>query len=143
MRIYLSGPIFQCSDTECRDWREFAKRHLFYDTCDPMDRDYRGREESDVYLPREIVEVDKHDIDGCDVILVNYSKPSVGTSMEILYGWERGKIIVLVSALDSLLSPWLRYHAHYRHHLLRHAVDHINRMKSLAEIAKLARPYCD
>lgn len=109
--VYLCGPINGCSDAECKDWRAFAAETLTCRTYDPMVRDYRGRE-LEPGIAKEIVEFDKQDVDACDVILVNYVKPSVGTSMEVLYAWERGKQIVVVAAADAVLSPWLIYHSH-------------------------------
>lgn len=108
MKVYLCGPINGCTDEECRDWREYVKTWLD-DTLDPMRRDYRGKEISHV---AEIVELDKIDIDQCNVLLVNYDKPSVGTSMEVFYAWGRGKKVIVVHAEDAKLSPWLIYHSH-------------------------------
>lgn len=109
MRIYLAGPINGCTDEEANDWRMFCiGLRPDIEWYDPMVRDYRGRE---AIAFREIVEQDKADIDACDALLVSYTKPSVGTSMEVLYAWERGKRIILVSAKASVLSPWLLYHA--------------------------------
>lgn len=117
--LYLCGPINGCTDAECKDWREFAK-DLWMGRClDPMRRDYRGREAECV---REIVELDKIDVAASDVILVNYDKPSVGTSMEVLYAWERGKPVIVVAALEANLSPWLRYHSHAIMHSFEEAV---------------------
>lgn len=107
MKIYLCGPINACADSECIDWREEAKSH-FPQTIDPMRRDYRGRE-ADSY--REIVDLDKADVRSADVLLVNYIKPSVGTSMEVFYAWNIGKPVVLLCAVDAVISPWLRYHS--------------------------------
>lgn len=103
LRVYLCGPINGCNDSECKDWREYAKL-IIRKAIDPMARDYRGRE-LEPGIAKEIVENDKADIDGCDVILVNYVKPSIGTAMEILYGWERGKRIIIVCEAETALSP--------------------------------------
>lgn len=109
MMVYLAGPIFQCEDHECRHWREEVKKRLpEHVILDPMERDYRGQTDE---CFREIVEEDKTDIDRCGVLLVNYLKPSVGTSMEILYAWERGKHVVVVNR-NSEISPWMLYHSH-------------------------------
>lgn len=98
-----------CSDSECMDWRRAAKEHLGAENCiDPMTRDFRGKERSCV---REIVELDKLDIMKSDAVLVNYDKPSVGTSMEILFAWEQRKVIIVVAPAGVQLSPWLVYHA--------------------------------
>ena len=80
--VYLSGAMMDCTDAECKDWREEAKQLLNCATRDPAAlRDYRGREHEAI---AEVVEDDKADIDTCTFVLVNYIKPSVGTSMEIL-----------------------------------------------------------
>lgn len=124
--LYLCGPINGCTDAECKDWREFAKSLWSGNCLDPMRRDYRGREAESI---REIVELDKIDVAASDVILVNYDKPSVGTSMEVLYAWERGKPVIVVAAEGANLSPWLRYHSH--------AVVH-----SFADAMRLAADFC-
>lgn len=106
MKIYLGGPINGCTDAQCKDWRAAAKEALAGHTIlDPMDRDYRGREDE---AWEEIVEQDKLDIRGADILLMNCPTPSVGTSMEILYGWERGKRVMIVAS--GRVSPWLRAH---------------------------------
>ena len=107
--IYLCGPINGCTDEECTNWRELVKSLWPGKTIDPMRRDYRGREKESV---NEIVELDKIDVTNSDVILVNYDKPSVGTSMEVLYAFERGKLVVVVAQQGTNISPWLRYHSH-------------------------------
>lgn len=107
LTIYLCGPINGCTDEECSDWRALVKQ-LWNGRClDPMVRDYRGKE-SENY--REIVELDKLDIRRSDIVVVSYSKPSVGTSMEVLYTWTLGKPVVVICAPDANISPWLRYH---------------------------------
>ncbi len=124
--VYLSGAMLGCTDEECRDWREYAKQHLRCATRDPVAmRDYRGREMEGMI---DMVENDKADIDASDVVLVNFVKPSVGTSMEVLYGWERGKTIILVAPQDVVINPWLVYHSHHLFHRVEDAVAHINRM---------------
>jgi nucleoside 2-deoxyribosyltransferase len=74
-------------------------------------------------IAAEIVENDKIDIDASDVVLVMYDKPSIGTSMEILYAWERGKRIVIVCRPETRLSPWLIYHSHGVEHSLAAACE--------------------
>lgn len=109
--VYLCGPINGCTDEECNDWRSYVKKNL--DSCyiiDPMRRDYRGREEESY---REIVELDKVDVARTDALIVSAPKPSVGTSMEVLLAWQLGKFIVVVVPNGTVISPWLRYHAHH------------------------------
>lgn len=107
MKIYLCGPINGCTDAEAKDWRAMAKKRL-RSVIDPMVRDYRGKE-AEHY--REIVELDKRDIEKSDIVLVNYDKPSVGTSMEILWAWLGEKPVITVCREDAIISPWLRYHS--------------------------------
>lgn len=108
--IYLCGPINGCTDHEAKDWRESVKAQWQGVCIDPMRRDYRGEEAAAF---RDIVELDKIDVAQSDVLLVNYDKPSVGTSMEILFAWQIGKMVVTVANPDAVISPWLRYHSHY------------------------------
>jgi nucleoside 2-deoxyribosyltransferase len=117
--IYLCGPINGCTDEECKDWREAVKARWPGETLDPMRRAYRGKETESV---NEIVEFDKIDVTNSDVILVNYDKPSVGTSMEVLYAFERGKLVVVVAKEGASISPWLRYHSHKILHSFEEAV---------------------
>ena len=125
--VYLSGAMLDCTDAECRDWREYAKRNLQCQTLDPMIRDYRERPMDGML---DMVENDKADIDRCDCVLVNFIKPSVGTSMEVLYGWERGKNIILVAPADTNISPWLVYHSHQVFHRIEDAIEYINNAKA-------------
>lgn len=111
MKVYLCGPINGRSDDDCKGWRDWVKERL-PNTCDPMDRDYRGRE-LEPGIAKEIVENDKADILGCDAMIVYYDKPSVGTSMEILFAYQaNGKDFrtILVNKSATPLSPWLLYH---------------------------------
>ena len=110
MIVYLAGAIKGCSDTECNSWRDEAIDVLNRNnigTLNPMDRDYRGIEDENV---NEIVELDKKDINNSDILLVSYIKPSVGTSMEVLYGYEKNKYIITFT-IETKISPWLRYHS--------------------------------
>lgn len=124
MLLYLAGPINNCTDEECKDWREFVKQQVGEEnTLDPMRRDYRGRE---MDCAEEIVEGDKIDIDNCTHMLVQYDKPSVGTSMEVLYAWERKIPVVVVASSETRLSPWLVYHCNYNvFNKIQDALDYI------------------
>lgn len=117
MRVYLGGPINGCTDEEANGWRSDVKALLDaarIDHLDPMRRDYRGRE-LEPGVAAEIVIGDKEDIDECDVLLMNCPKPSYGTAMEILYGFDRGKRVIAVLPEGATPSPWVLYHAevHY------------------------------
>lgn len=109
--VYLAGPIHGKSDLECKAWRNHA-RSLLEDSghfvVDPMDRDYRGRENENA---ERLVADDKAWIEQCDVVLVNASEPSWGTAMEVMYAISFGKRVVAFTNSQSI-SPWLRCHAH-------------------------------
>jgi hypothetical protein len=125
MKIYLCGPINGCTDSECKDWRNVIKEIFPGQTIDPMDRDYRGRED-DCY--KEIVELDRLDILNSTVLLVNYEKPSVGTSMEIFYAHSLAIPVFVVCRSGTTISPWLRYHTT---EFFSSFNDAINRIKNL------------
>ena len=106
--VYLAGPINGCTDDECVTWRQwFIAQESDFFFVDPMKRDYRGKETEDY---REIVELDKRDIRQADVLVVMYTQPSVGTSMEIFFAWTLGIPVVLINESNKPSSPWLRYH---------------------------------
>jgi nucleoside 2-deoxyribosyltransferase len=129
MTVYLAGPIFVCSDDECRRWRERAM-HLLggaIKTLDPMRRDYRGRESG---MAKEIVMGDLKDIDQCDVVLANVSRPSWGTAMEIAIASRADKPVVAFGVTKAV-SPWLLYHCDAIHADLEAACDEVFRYEEL------------
>lgn len=108
--VYLCGRIAGCSEEEKNGWRN-AFSEAYPHVRNPMHRPFNEHGTfQDVCL---IVNGDKADIDASDAILVYYVSPSVGTSMEILYAWERGKIVIVWNVSGGELSPWIRFHAHY------------------------------
>ena len=106
--IYLSGPIMDEFHGAAREWRETAKRCLSgeFRLLDPMRRQFVDRQ---VDSANEIVEFDLQDVRDADIILVNYSKPSIGTSMEIFYAaYCQGKFVVTFSPFSfENCSPWI------------------------------------
>lgn len=122
MTTYLCGGINGLGDADCRDWRELAKALLVTKTLDPMRRDYRGKEDESVSA---IVRGDLWDILRCRFVLVNATRPSWGTAMEIVYAWlMRKRIYAFVG--NSRVSPWLRFHCSYILNSVEEAVDAIN-----------------
>ena len=106
--IYLSGPIMDEHAGAARAWRECAKSLLAgrYRLLDPMRRKFVDRE---VDSANEIVEFDLLDVRNADIILVNYSRPSIGTSMEVFYASHvLGKFVVAFSPYEYReCSPWM------------------------------------
>lgn len=106
--IYLSGPIMDEHFGHAREWRESAKKNLNkeFRSLDPMRRKFVDRT---VDSSNEIVEFDLQDIRDADIILVNYNKASIGTSMEIFYAsHDLGKFVVAFSPFEFKdCSPWM------------------------------------
>jgi len=106
--IYLSGPIMDEHAGRAREWREAAKGLLQdrFTILDPMRRNFKDCE---VDSANEIVEFDLQDVRDADIILVNYNKPSIGTSMEVFYaGHDLGKFVVSFSPFEFKdCSPWM------------------------------------
>ena len=106
--IYLSGPIMDEQAGNTREWREQVKKMLGKDfrLLDPMRRKFVDRQ---VDSANEIVEFDLQDVRDADIILVNYSKPSIGTSMEVFYAaHDLGRFVVAFSPFEYKdCSPWM------------------------------------
>lgn len=107
--VYLAGPIHGCTDEECKGWRAEARRMLeqTFDIIDPMDFDCRGRED---LLAVEIVQGDIFRLGMADLVLVNATRPSWGTAMEMVYANQAEKVVVAVTGSEKV-SPWVRRHA--------------------------------
>ena len=107
-KIYLSGPIMDEHEGYAREWREQAKILLGeqFILLDPMRRNFKDRE---VDSANEIVEFDLQDVRDGDIILVNYNKPSIGTSMEVFYAAHNlEKFVIGFSHFDFKdCSPWM------------------------------------
>lgn len=132
MKTYLCGGINGLTDGECNDWRGQAKSLLRTDVLDPMARDYRGVEDSNV---QAIVLGDLDDIRRSDFVLVNATRASWGTAMELVYAHQRGsaaapgvggKPIIAFVGRGARVSPWLRYHCTAIHETLYDACQDIN-----------------
>ena len=106
--IYLSGPIMDEFHGAAREWRDAAKKQLSdeFRLLDPMRRQFVDRQ---VDSANEIVEFDLQDVRDADIILVNYNKPSIGTSMEVFYAaYCKGKFVVTFSPFSfEECSPWI------------------------------------
>lgn len=121
---YLCGGINGLNDADAKDWREVAKEKLNTNTLDPMRRDYRGKENDFV---QDIVQGDLEDIAASDFILVNASKPSWGTAMEIVYAFTSCQINRIVAFTNGAkVSPWLRYHCDAIYDTVEQAVADID-----------------
>ncbi|MBR2641645.1 MAG: hypothetical protein IKD46_00815 [Lentisphaeria bacterium] len=106
--IYLSGPIMDEHEGTAREWRETAKQMLGenFRLLDPMRWKFVDRQ---VDSANEIVEFDLQDVRNADLLLVNYNRASIGTSMEVFYAaHDQGKFVVAFSPLEFKdCSPWM------------------------------------
>lgn len=125
--VYLAGPIQGRSDADCIVWREdfttlWAERG--HGVLNPMLRDYRAFEDMEDYiLAAQIVTEDLADIFNSDGLIVYFDRPSVGTSMEIVYARAANKPIVVVNASGKVVSPWLLHHSNKIVFFLADAAD--------------------
>lgn len=107
-KIYLCGPIMDCETQAAKDWRTRAKERLAgrFILLDPMRRSFRDNE---IDSANEIVDFDLQDVRDADVLLVNYSKASVGTSMEVFYAsHDLRKFVIAFSPFEfKNCSPWM------------------------------------
>ena len=131
------------SDAACTDWREVAKSILATKIMDPMRRDYRGVEDQNVGA---IVKGDLWDILRSRSILVNATRPSWGTAMEIVYAWLfRNKIFAFTGG--ARVSPWLRFPCKFLFDSVEEAAVGVNRyalytMRSIIDVCNVPPVTC-
>lgn len=127
-KIYLCGPIMDSTNEESTDWRSRAKERLSgkFVVLDPMRRNFRDRE---IDSANEIVDFDLQDVRDADILLVNYSKASIGTSMEVFYAsHDLGKFVIAFSPYTYQdMSPWMVKHCTKILPSLDEALNYIDR----------------
>lgn len=125
--IYLCGPIMDELEDGAREWRQTAAARLSsqFTLLDPMRRNFKDRE---VDSANEIVEFDLQDVREADILLVNYSKASIGTAMEVFYAaHDLGKFVVAFSPFDfQNCNPWMVRFCTKILPSLERAIDYIN-----------------
>ncbi len=124
--IYLCGPIMDEHKGVARNWRDIAIEYLgkSFIMLDPMRRNFKDRE---VDSANEIVEFDLQDIRSTDIMLVNYSKASIGTAMEVFFASnDLGKFVVAFSPFDfQNCNPWMVRYCTKILPSLEHAIKYI------------------
>jgi hypothetical protein len=110
MKVYLCGGIHALSDAEAQEWRGRAKALLASHATilDPMLRVRRdvGDEELHSFISGDLREIAES-----DALIVNATRPSWGTAMEIVYARVlQRRIVAFVDLGEEPVSPWLRYH---------------------------------
>jgi hypothetical protein len=127
-QVFLSGPIRGLSRKEALAWRNMAKKLLApkVSTVHAL----RGREQNETLPdPRIAIHRDKNDIEKADILLVNdtlENKSMIGTSMEVLFAHQSGKLVVIFGQAH-INDYWLNYHSHVRFDSLEDACDFILR----------------
>ena len=105
-KIYLAGAILEY-DKKSILWRSYIKDKLGSDKYIYLDPTIA---EIALLRPSDIINTDKKMIDECDLVLVDWGKISAGTSMEMIYAWERGKKIYVIDS-GAPMSIWIKYHS--------------------------------
>ncbi len=112
---------------EAVSWRNKAKQELgsHFVIFDPMRRNFKDRE---VDSANEIVEFDLQDVRNADLLLVNYTKPSIGTAMEVFYAaHDLGKFIIAFSHFRyEECSPWMVKYCTKILPSFQNAIEYIN-----------------
>jgi len=109
--IYLAGGIKDLSLKEQTEWRNETIKQLYprFNILNPMRRNFRNNE---FQSQNEIVSLDKDDIIKSDILLVNGTKPSWGTAMEIMFAFIKHKIIITFTGKKfKETSPWVAFHS--------------------------------
>ena len=125
-KVFLSGPIRGLPRELSMGWREEAKAQLAPRAI--TFHALRGREEKETLPdPRVAIHRDKYDIRRADILLVNDTFPDasmIGTSMEAIYAYEQGKLVVLFGEAHKD-DYWLNYHSYVRFETLEQACSFI------------------
>lgn len=120
MNVYLAGPISRVTFRQATEWRDEATRllkEMSINTLDPMygKQPPAGGQDTPInqgdslgLSPEETFNRDMHDIDQCDMLLVNLGDyvGSIGTPFEIGRAWAEGKPVVVFGADQFLTHPF-------------------------------------
>jgi nucleoside 2-deoxyribosyltransferase len=114
-RVYLAGPPFA---EEYRSRASAALQAAGHEPVNPMRRDFRGRTQGH---EAEIVAGDLADIDSCECVLADFTRPDEGTAMEAWYAHSHGVPVVVYTG-GTPPHPWTVYAARSVHAALSDAV---------------------
>ncbi len=115
-KVFISGPIqgMERKQVYRRKLTEMLIRYG-YEPIDPWRREkflYRGPPEEwwKNVPPKDFIERDLKDIEGCDILVAYLPRLSAGTCMELFYAKMKGKKTITVSGMKNL-SPWIIAHS--------------------------------
>jgi nucleoside 2-deoxyribosyltransferase len=124
-KIYLAGPMLNCSVVEIASWRDLVKKQLegLYEFLDPFE--FEADETKKENWPA-LVEGDlEKGVRACDILFAHCWKASPGTAMEICYAFIENK---LVYTINSIQSPWIEYHSSRTFNILQAGIDHLKEL---------------
>jgi nucleoside 2-deoxyribosyltransferase len=135
-KIYLAGPIKDCSEKQKSGWRDFVTEKLtgVYEIYDPVKFEWDeiiSKEKVETLeedASKMIVETDLEYIKKCDVVLAGVWKFSAGTMMELVYATRFNKIIFVICP-NELRGPWIKYHSTKLFDSLTSAIETLKEMK--------------
>jgi nucleoside 2-deoxyribosyltransferase len=119
-RVYLAGPMSGCNEAQVHWWRNHVAekwRHV-YEFVDPSE-DFLPRDCEEPWDDYEVVVRDQQAIVGCDGVLANMWKESIGTAIGVFHACVQGKPVVVVDP-NRLRNRTLSHYA-------REVVDDLDR----------------
>lgn len=116
MKIYLAGPM----PTQ-KKWRDKITHKLL-----SLNKEivvYNPEFFENTATDATTVNFDKAKIIKSDMVIANITRLSAGTSMEILFAWERNIPVLLIVGNKKLSGPWLRFHSSFLVNNIDEAVE--------------------
>lgn len=120
MIIYLAGPMpternwRKTFKSACDDWCGVKHKYLdpeeFKEHLRSNMKKLEFGEGTKSYTFQNIPSVDKWLINKSDIIVANVTKLSCGTSQEIMYAKEKGKLVIVIGE-QEIIGVWHRDHS--------------------------------
>ena len=123
VRIYLASTIYD--DEPDKSWKKNLRSLL----SDDVFSFYDPNPQPDPLLI--VVPRDKAEISNSDILVAYIQKPSIGTSMEIMFAsLLNTKPIIVINPNTSLFGNiWIEAHAHFICGSIEEAANHIKNMR--------------
>lgn len=136
-KVYLAGPMEDCSIEHMTSWRVSAKEYLdmaSIEVLDPTRRlSFHDQLEGSLQditkttnICKRIFKQDLHDIANSRVVLADVRRNSgrgTGTSMELMFAHTKNKIIILWADPEDFVHPFYEAMATEKHYNLMDALD--------------------
>lgn len=113
MIVYLSGSIAGLTYDEANEWRQRvtdAFSRVGIETANPLRRRmFFSTNDEETGSPNEVVQRDISDLRRCDLTIINWTGPSIGTICELWECYRTGKPVILVTSDPAVIThPWIR-----------------------------------